>query len=451
MLISIVAFIIAIGVLVTVHEYGHFWIARRSGVKVIRFSIGFGYPLWRRYGSDGTEYVLGAIPLGGYVKMLDEREGEVQQKELSRAFNRQSLSIRNGIIVAGPVANILFAIVAYWFVFILGTSGIKPIIGHISTNTPAEKAGIQMNEEIIAIGKKLTPTWDIVAHALLIASQHRSEIPITLSGLNGVHELNLPLNQISSDPEKAENILNELGIIPKIPSIPPIIGKVFPDEPAAKAGFQPEDYILQANGDPIHSWSEWVQFIRNHPNTIFNVEIDRKGEHIVLGLEPKSVEEQGEVIGHIGVAPKPLGKLPEELQATLKYNPLEAIPQSLEKTWEIGAMTAMMFGKMLLGKTSTKSISGPITIARYAGYSVQIGFTSFLNFLALVSISLAVLNLLPIPVLDGGHLFYNCIEFIRGGVPLSESAQITGQQIGIIFLVVLMGLAFYNDVARLFS
>ncbi|ADE15547.1 membrane-associated zinc metalloprotease [Nitrosococcus halophilus Nc 4] len=448
--LTILAFLVAIGVLVTVHEYGHFWVARRSGVKVLRFSIGFGRPLWRWRGKDQTEYVLGSLPLGGYVKMLDEREGEVAEEDLPRAFNRQSLGVRSAVVVAGPMANILFAIAAYWLAFVLGIAGIKPLVGEVTANTPAEKAGFRAGEEIIAVGEQATPTWVAVRHALFVASQGGPRVSVTVSGPEGEEVLSLDLSQVETDPEKIRDMLQQLGVQPVRPLLAPVIGKVLPDEPAVQAGFQPGDRILSAGGQPIDSWDEWVEFVRDRPGESFNVEIERGRERLVLTLQPAAVEGEEGSVGRIGAAPQPPGELPEELQATLKYSPLAAISQAVEKTWEIGSLTLVMLGKMLSGEVSTKSISGPITIAQYAGYSVQIGFVPFLNFLAVVSISLAILNLLPVPVLDGGHLLYYFIEWIRGR-PLSEEAQALGQQIGILALIGLMCLAFYNDLARLFG
>lgn len=448
--LTILAFIVSIGVLVTVHEYGHFWVARRAGVKILRFSIGFGRPLWRWRGKDQTEYMIGALPLGGYVKMLDEREGEVAKEDLPHAFNRQRLGIRSAVVAAGPVANILFAIAAYWLAFVLGIAGVKPLVGEIIANSPADKAGFRAGEEIIAVGEQPTPTWASVRHAIFVASQREARVSATVFGTEGEQVLSLDLSQIDTDPEKVKDILQEVGLQPVRPLLAPVIATVLPGEPAAQAGLQPKDRILSAAGQSIHSWDEWVELVQERPDKPFDVEIERGGERLILTLHPAAVKGEEGLVGRIGAAPEPPGELPEELQATLRYSPLAAISQAVEKTWEIGSLTLLMLGKMLLGEVSTKSISGPITIAQYAGYSVQIGFVPFLNFLAVVSISLAVLNLLPVPVLDGGHLLYYFIELVRGQ-PLSEKAQIVGQQIGIMALLGLMCLAFYNDLARLFG
>lgn len=449
--LTVVAFAIAIGVLVAVHEYGHFWVARRSGVKVLRFSIGFGRPLWRWHDKGQTEYLLGMLPLGGYVKMLDEREGKVAEEDLPRAFNRQRLSVRTAVVTAGPAANILFAIAAYWLAFVLGVSGVKPIIGEVAVGTPAEKAGFQAGEEIISVGEESTPTWGAVRNAMFVAAQYESQVTVTVSGLEGKRVLRLAMGQVDIDPEKARDMLKQLGIQPERLVLPPVIGTVLPGEPAELAGFQSGDKVLSADGQPIHDWSDWVEFVQHRPGERFDVEIERGDKRLVLSVQPAAVEgEEGGAIGRIGAAPEAPGELPEELRGTLRYSPLAAIPKAFEKTWELGSLTVIMLGKMLLGEISTKSISGPITIAQYAGYSAQIGFVSFLNFLAVISISLAVLNLLPVPVLDGGHLLYYFIEFLRGK-PLSEEAQAFGQHIGIALLIGLMCLAFYNDLVRLFG
>jgi regulator of sigma E protease len=448
--LTLLAFAVAIGVLVAVHEYGHFWVARRSGVKILRFSIGFGRPLWCRRGKDQTEYTLGSLPLGGYVKMLDEREGEVPPEELPRAFNRQRLGVRMAVVAAGPLANILFAIVAYWLVFVLGVSGIKPIVGDIGEGSPAAEAGFRIGDEIVAIGKQSTPTWDAVRHALFVAAQRENRVAITVVSPPGEEILSLDLSQVDTDPEKAQDMLAEVGLQPKRPVLAPVIGTVLPGEPAEQAGLQPGDRIFSAAGKPIHTWDEWVEFVRSRPGERFEVEVKRESETLILSLQPMAAGNKGSPVGRIGAAPEPPGELPEELRATLRHSPLAAIPKAVEKTWEISSLTVLMIGKMFLGEVSTRSISGPITIAQYAGYSVQIGFVSFLTFLAVVSISLAVLNLLPVPVLDGGHLLYYFIELVRGK-PLSEEAQAIGQHIGIAILIGLMFLAFYNDLARLFG
>lgn len=448
--ITIAAFAVAIGILVAVHEYGHFWVARRSGVKVLRFSIGFGRPLWRWRGKGDTEYLLGMLPLGGYVKMVDEQEGEVAEEDLPQAFNRQRLGVRAAVVAAGPVANFLFAIAAYWLVFVLGISGMKPVIGEVAAGTPAQKAGLQAGAEIVAVNGESTPTWAAVRSALFMAARQAPQAAVTVSGSQGKRVVRLPLNQVNINPAKARSLLQQLGIQPKRPTLPPVIGKVLPGEPAKQAGLRAGDRILSAAGQPIHSWGEWVDFVRRRPGERFSVTIERGGKRLVLPLQPRSIEGEKGPIGRIGAAPKVPEQLPKEWRGTLQYSPLAAIPRAFERTWELSSLTLVMLGKMLVGQVSTQSISGPITIARYAGHTAQVGFVAFLNFLAVVSISLAVLNLLPVPVLDGGHLFYYLIELVRGK-PLSEEAQALGQHIGIALLIGLMGLAFYNDLVRLFG
>ncbi len=449
-LFSSVAFIVALGLLITIHEFGHFWVARRAGVKVLRFSVGFGKALWKKTtGPDNTEYMLAAIPLGGYVKMLDEREGEVAEHELHRAFNRQSLAKRSAIVFAGPLFNFLFAIVAYWLMFVIGLQGIKPVIGTVTENSPAAMAGLQAADEIVAVADHATPTWDAVRQAILTGVFDSGQVRLTVRR-PGVTErdINLRLDENFINDVKDGRVLEKLGLQMVLPTLPAIIGEVIPGKVAQKAGLLAGDKVQSANGEAISEWDQWVRVIRAHPGKAVPVTVERQGQTIEFVLTPDTVDFNGETIGQIGAAPLPPGPVPEHLQAVVRYGPVEALITATTKTWDMSVLTLRMLGKMIIGKVSLENLSGPITIAKYAGYTASAGLPTFLAFLAIVSVSLGVLNLLPIPVLDGGHLMFYGIEWIKGG-PLSESYQVRMQQVGLAVLLLLMSIALYNDFARI--
>lgn len=446
---TILAFIVAIGVLVTVHEFGHFWVARRLGVKVLRFSVGFGRPLWRREAADGTEYMLAAIPLGGYVKMLDEREGEVPAADLHRAFNRKPVASRIAIVAAGPVFNFLFAILAYWLIFIIGVTGLRPLVGQVLPGTPAAHAGLHGGDEIRVVEGRSTPTWDAARTALLKGSLGGGSIELEVAGSDGATRLvALDLAGLPLDLEGGD-LLPGLGIEPWRPSIPAVIGEVVPGEPAEQAGLRPGDRILSADGRPIPDWNGWVEYVRAHPGTELEVTVERDGAELALTLKPASVAEGEREVGRIGAAVD-MSRAPdlERYQAVQDYPPLEALGAAAVRTWDMTSLTLQVLGRLFTGRASLESVSGPITIAQYAGETARIGVVPFLAFLAVVSISLGILNLLPVPILDGGHLLYYLIELVKGS-PLSEEAQQLGQRLGIVLLLGLMALAFYNDFSRL--
>lgn len=453
LLTTIAAFIVALGVLITVHEFGHFWIARRLGVKVLRFSVGFGRPLWVRRGrSDNTEFVIGAIPLGGYVKMLDEREGEVAEHEVGRAFNRQRLGVRIAIVAAGPVFNFLFAIFAYWLVFVAGETGTKPIVGDLIASSVADKAGMQAGDLIMAIDQQETSTWEAVTLKLLEESTRADRLRITVQRDVG-HQETLWIDMGAADPQKLHRgqVLAALGITPERPVVPPVIDRVQPDGAAAAAGFTSGDRVLRADDQPIESWNQWVEYVRKRPEQWLRVIVERDGVPIELELYPARVEaEDGSIVGRIGAYVRYPEELAAQYQTEVRYGPLTAVGHALTKTWNMSLLMLRMLWRMLVGQASVENLSGPISIAQYAGQSASIGFSSFVKFLAIVSISLGVLNLLPIPVLDGGHLLYYLIEGVRGQ-PLSEQAQALGQQVGLVLLLLLMALAFYLDIERLFT
>jgi regulator of sigma E protease len=445
---ALIFFLIALAILIVVHEFGHFWVARRCGVKVLKFSVGFGKPLWQKQGRDGTEYVLAAIPLGGFVKMLDEREGDVSDQDLDKAFNRQPLRSRVAIVAAGPIANLLFAVVAYWFIFVVGIPGVRSIIGEVAIDSPASYAQLSVGDEIIAINDRITPTWLTVHKALSKMAEGGgvAELKINSGGVGMQRELEVLKKEF--DPSKPMSLLQELGITPVSVELKPIIGAVLDGGPAEQAGLQVGDLLVSANGEVINSWMSWVELIRENPNTLLSISVERSGNRINLSLTPIMTDEN---IGQIGAGvDSSHSVVPAELQAELRYGPISAIGQAVYETWNFSISTLKSIVGMLTGAVSSKNIGGPISIAQYAGSSADRGLISFVSFLAMISISLGILNLLPIPILDGGHLAMYLVEWLRGS-PLSEQTQLQGQKIGIALLLMLMFLAFFNDLSRLFG
>jgi regulator of sigma E protease len=452
-LLSAVAFLFAIGVLVAVHEWGHYIVARVSGVKVLRFSIGFGKPLWmRRSGEDQTEYCVAAIPLGGYVKLLDEREGEVAAAELHRAFNRIPIVKRIAILVAGPVMNFIFAIAAYWLMFSLGVPGVQPILGDIQPESIAARAGLQKQDRIVEIGGKVVATWEGAIFQLLDKMLADGDIEIGVARVDGSYEtvyLDVAgqVNQLT-EPGK---LFSGLGFSQWSPSVEPVIGEILPDGSAASAGLLAGDRIISVGDQAVTNWTQWVELIQGSPGQVLDLRIEREGLAQNLRLPVAALEQaDGAVIGRIGAAPFVPEGIYDEYLAEQRYGLLQSLPVALEKTWSMSVLTVKMVGSILLGDVSVKNISGPINIAQYAGYSASVGLSAFLNFLAVVSLSLGILNLLPIPVLDGGQVVYQLLEGLKGS-PLSMRTQMIGQQIGVILLVLLMGFAFYNDLSSVFS
>ena len=448
---SVVAFIFVLGVLITFHEFGHFWVARRCGVKILRFSIGFGKPIYKRlFGPDKSEFVIAALPLGGYVKMLDEREGEVLPEERDRAFNYKPIGKRVAIVIAGPLFNFIFAILAYWLMFAVGITGMKPVIGSVVHNSLAMQAGIKAGDEIVKVDDRATPTWtsviDIFADRIIAGRK----VKLLLKAEHGPERYGyLNLGRISVDEMASGDLMDKLGIKPKYPPLKVMVKQVLENGAAQSAGFMPGDQLLSADGTSIANASDWVKYVQQHPDQSISVEVLRAGQHKQVELVPRPVtSDDGESIGRVGIVVYDDIIKPNDLQATQSYSIGRALLKGTAKTYDMAVMTLRVLGKMIVGQASVKNLSGPISIAQYAGESAGLGVVMFLEFMAIVSISLGVLNLLPVPILDGGHLLFFLIELIKGS-PVSEAVQIVGQQVGVAILIGLMGIAFYNDIIRL--
>ncbi|MFZ2405460.1 MAG: RIP metalloprotease RseP [Methylobacter sp.] len=444
-------FIVAISVLVSFHEFGHFWVARKAGVKVLRFSIGFGKVLWSyQKKPDATEYVISAIPLGGYVKMVDEREGEVKEADLPYAFNRQSLFARTAIVAAGPLFNLVLAVALFWSVLVIGEMGIKPILGAVEQGTLAAAAGFVEGDEIVSVNGKATPTWT-EAMGVLVSLALDGEQSIKVAVKNFDDQQNTrTLNLTDKDSENPDVLYQRLGFKPWSPKLQPIIGKVLPDSAALAAGLKQGDLIVSADDTPINDWMQWVAYVKSHAGVAIKLVIERDGVRLPATITPKSVVVGQNTEGKVGASVYVPEALMKSVTVEYSLSPLAAIPVALETTYYYSVTSLKMMGKMLIGRASVENLSGPISIAQYAGQSATMGLVPFLKYMALVSVSLGILNLLPIPVLDGGHLLFFAIEGIKGR-PVSERAQIFFQQIGIALLVSLMALAMFLDVERLFQ
>lgn len=447
---SILAFVVAIAVLVAIHEYGHYAVARAFGIKVLRYSIGFGRPLWlRRAGPDGTEYCVSAIPLGGYVKLLDERDCDVPFAERHRAFNRQSAGVRIAVLAAGPAFNLGFAILAYWLMFVAGVPGTKPVIGAVTPDTPAAAAGLRPDDRVVAVAGRPVLTWEGATLAMLDELLTGGGIPLRVVGSDGrERDLRLPTAGREAELTEPGRLFTGLGFRTWAPELPAVIGEVTPGGPAARAGLEPGDRLVAVDGEPVTDWEAWVSVVRASPGTRLAVTVRRGIGELRLDLDVERAVIDGRDQGRIGAAVRfPVEEL-EAMRALERYGPLEALGRATSRTWEMSSLTVRMIGRMLFGDVSPRNISGPINIAQYAGASAAVGPSAFLAFLAIVSISLGVLNLLPVPMLDGGQIVYTLAEVAKGS-PLSERTQVVGQQIGIFLLLLLMTFAFYNDLSRL--
>ena len=447
-LYMIIGTLVALGVLVTFHEFGHFWVARRCGVKVLRFSVGFGSPLFRWHDRQGTEFVIAAIPLGGYVKMLDEREGDVPPALLDSAFNRKSVRQRFAIVSAGPLANFLLALVFFWLLAMLGSEQIRPVIGAVEPGSLAAQAGLAVDQEIVAVNGKPVSGWGEVNLQLVRRLGESGQLDVTVRDVGGSSErhLQISLQNWLKGVEEPDPITS-LGIRPWRPQIAPVIAQLDPEGPAQAAGIRLGDRLLSLNQQPLDDWQQVIDAVRTLPGEPVSLQVERQGQRLDVSLT-LATRGEGEVQrGYLGAGVEG-GEWPAEMLREVSFGPLEAVAEGVRRTWTMSLLTLDSLKKMLFGELSVKNLSGPITIAKVAGASAQSGLGDFLNFLAYLSISLGVLNLLPIPVLDGGHLLFYLVEWVRGR-PLSERVQGWGVQIGISLVVGVMLLALVNDLGRL--
>ena len=445
--------LVTLGLLITFHEFGHFWVARKLGVGVLRFSVGFGRPLWRRIGKDNTEYVIAAIPLGGYVKMLDEREGEVPDKDLGRAFNRKSVWTRIAIVAAGPVFNLVFAVLAFWLMFMVGIPENRPVIGEVSGI--AAEAGILPGDEIVALDDETTRTWSHAILGLVTHALDRDDVNITVQDADGRQSQHLlDLSRLAPDFSE-ENTLEAIGLGPWRLEIPPVIGEVTAESPAFSAGMHSGDRIVSIAGQEVSSWSWIGHLVQEHgrENQPLAVTVERNGALFELEVIPRK-EKTGMFSSRLllGVTNAEISaeqrETLERAAIMLRYGPVEGLSAAAAETWRLTGSTFGLLARMVTGKASVKNLSGPISIAQFANASANRGLSTFLFFLGAISLSLGILNLLPIPVLDGGHLLYYLIELLKGS-PVSDQAQIAGQYFGLMALAGLMSLAFVNDILRL--
>ncbi len=443
---SLAAFIVALGILVAVHEWGHFYIARRCGVKVERFSIGFGKPLWSRTDRHGTEFVVAAIPLGGYVRMLDGRVDEVPPELHDQAFNNKSVGQRMAIIAAGPGVNFLFAIFALFVMYLVGLETVKPIVGDVTEQAIAADAGMLAGDEIIQVGDRETADWEAVNMELVSRIGSDSARVIVQRNGNQQESLTLSLSNWNFDPDK-ESALNSLGITPFRPAPTLDIAFVGEGSPAESAGIQVGDTILAMNGERVAGWQALVRKITDMPGESVVITVLRDGQEQRINATIARRDTPEGQNGYLGVSPTS-EPWPEGYVFTHQYGPIEAIGKAMDKTWRLMTLSVEMLGKLITGDVSVKNLSGPISIAQGAGISAGIGLAYFLSFLALISVNLGIINLIPLPMLDGGHLMYFIIEWITGK-PVSEATQEWGFRIGGALLFMIMGLAIVNDIARI--
>ena len=446
-IISILSFVVALGILVTVHEFGHFWVARRCGVKVLRFSVGFGKPLLSFYRkNDPTEYVIAGIPLGGYVKMLDESESTVESHEKHMAFNNKTLTQRILVVLAGPAFNFIFAILAFWLILTMGENGLRPVIGELDKTGIAIESGLEIGDEITAVNDHPATIWRVANGLILSELLDSGSVKVTVLKPGGnIEKRRLSFgDDLSIEPE----LLNKrVGISPQVPPLLPVLNEVLKGEAADKAGLKKGDMILSVGEKPVSSWADWVKVTRSSPNIKLPIKVERKGIVISTDVTPAEVKEGGEVFGRIGASVYIDESINEQFTTEYSLGPLDGIVESVRLTTHYSVLTLKMIGRMLIGTASVENLSGPISIAKYAGQTASFGLIPFLKFLAFVSISLGVMNLLPIPMLDGGHLLFYIIEGIRGKA-LSEQVMQMSMRVGMSVLFAVMILAVFIDLSR---
>ncbi|MBU6949928.1 RIP metalloprotease RseP [Hahella sp. HN01] len=442
------AFIVTLGVLVTIHEFGHFWVARRCGVKILRFSVGFGSPLLTWRDKQGTEFVIAALPLGGYVKMLDEREGDVSAEERHLTFNQQAVGKRIAIAAAGPVANFIFAVFAYWCMFVLGIQTLAPVVGSVSNNSPAQQAGIVAGAELTSVDGSPVYSWGDVNMQLVgrLGDTGAIEFGYRLPDESLPHDATVPINDWLIGKVEPNPVL-ELGMRSFVPDAPAVVHGVTQGGRAQQGGMEPGDRIVAVEGRPVGNWSDFVREIKASPEKQLTLSLERAGRSLDISVRPEAREHNGEAYGVIGAEAKAT-EWPPGMLRDVKYSPFVAVGKALEETWDMSLLTLTALKKIVTGRISVENLGGPLTIASAAGISAKSGLEAFLGFLAYLSISLGILNLLPIPVLDGGHLLYYFVELIRGK-PLSEEKQQLGIKVGMALIAFVMLLAFYNDLSKL--
>ena len=450
MLIFIAAFLVAIGILVAVHEFGHYWVAKKLGFKVLRFSIGFGKPLLLRVGKDPdrTEYCIAAIPLGGYVKLLDEREGEVSAAELHRSFTRRPVMHRIAVLLAGPAMNLLFAAILYSVLAMVGTEIVKPVVGQVRLDSPAAAAGLQRGDQIVRVGDRRIEDTEELQIALIRQFTDEGVIPLRVRRGGGERSLTLRVAEDRRAMTEPGRLLPGLGFDLATWNANTLVHDAPGGSAGARAGLQAGDRLLAVDGQPIANRMEFIALVSGAPGRDISIEVERRGERLRMVAAVPQIVEQGRPIGRLGISlEEGPQSWPPGLIETHRSGPIDAVVGGVAKTWEMSSLTVQMLWRIVTGQVSAKNISGPISIAEFAGISAYLGVTAFLAFLAIISVSLGVLNLMPVPLLDGGQVVYQLVEAVKG-TPLSERAQLFGQQVGIALLVVLMSLAFYNDISR---